>query len=133
MDRQDLVTAPNDPYFQENGYDAIIPLDARRGMYQYIFYGKASVAHVLDEVRVKCVFVDRSLTLSKWLGDMSLDSLKLMLMRQKIAAAGMEVSDFSRMARPMVRCFVLLSTALNDFRFLFLVIDGARTEMSCKC
>ena len=33
---------------------------------------------------------------------MSLDSLKLMLMRHKIAAAGMEVADFSRMARPMV-------------------------------
>lgn len=33
---------------------------------------------------------------------MSLDSLKLMLMRQKIAAAGMDVSDFSRISRPMV-------------------------------
>lgn len=50
VDRQDLLTAPNDPYFQENGYDAIIPLDARRGMYQYIFYKKKSVVATLDEV-----------------------------------------------------------------------------------
>lgn len=50
VDRQDLLTAPSDPYFQENGYDAIIPLDARRGMYQYIFYKKNTVSSVLDEV-----------------------------------------------------------------------------------
>ncbi len=86
VDRQDLLTSPADAYFDEDGFDAIVPLDARQSMYNYVMHGAPSVEHALNH----------------WLGDVQLDALKLKLMRHKIASAQMDVSDFSRFTRPMV-------------------------------
>ena len=78
--REDLLTVPDQnalPYVSE---------DVRRYMYEYILFGNGSPSKVLGQ----------------WVGTKSLETLRLEMMRHKISEAGMDVSDFSKMAISML-------------------------------
>ncbi len=82
MEREDLISIPD----ENTSCGRTISLAGRRAMYDFILHGEGSLRDAL----------------TLWLGSLSLEDLRCKLMLEKIASAGMELTDFSKLNRPLV-------------------------------
>lgn len=80
--RADILTDPHTNPLP----DGVVALAGRQAVYDFVLHNAGPVERALHA----------------WLGQTPTDTLKLNLMRHQLVVAGMEVTDFSRFARPLV-------------------------------